>query len=206
VGLRERKAEKARQTIIAEGMRLFTANGYDETTIESIAEASELSPSTVYRYFPSKDLIALSSFESALDRLMVELDWHPAADPLEPSLAAAISRALAIEDQDPDRARLVRSIVDQSPAARARLWEHLAEAQKKLQGFLGRRLELPPDDLRVLVAARLTITIVEIAADVWRSSDGSRSSSSIAEEVAQLIRSGSVVIPAPTAEERPRDA
>src|ERR1700751_5746065 len=60
VGLRERKKIKTRQAIRREAFRLIDENGYAATTIEQIAEAAEVSPSTFFRYFPSKESLLLA--------------------------------------------------------------------------------------------------------------------------------------------------
>ena len=49
LGLRERKKIKTRQAIRREAFRLFDANGYAATTVEQIADAADVSPSTFFR-------------------------------------------------------------------------------------------------------------------------------------------------------------
>jgi hypothetical protein len=49
VGLRERKKAKTRAAIQEHALRLFRIQGYEATTIEQIADAAEVSPSTVFR-------------------------------------------------------------------------------------------------------------------------------------------------------------
>ena len=41
----------------AGGVRLIEENGYAATTVEQIAEAAEVSASTFFRYFPTKDRV-----------------------------------------------------------------------------------------------------------------------------------------------------
>lgn len=60
LGLRERKKLKTRVAIRRATYRLIAEQGYDATTVEQIAEAAEVSPSTVFRYFPTKEDIVLT--------------------------------------------------------------------------------------------------------------------------------------------------
>jgi AcrR family transcriptional regulator len=90
LGLRDRKKIKTRDTIRREAMRLIEENGYANTTVEQIAEAAEVSPSTFFRYFPSKEMVLMAN---DLDRVTVEaLEKQP---PDMPSLQA-FRRALEI--------------------------------------------------------------------------------------------------------------
>lgn len=59
LGLRERKKAKTRAAIQHHALRLFREQGYDATTVEQIAEAAEVSESTFFRYFPTKEEVVL---------------------------------------------------------------------------------------------------------------------------------------------------
>src|ERR1700738_2447795 len=75
LGLRDRKKIQTRQAIRREAMRLIEDNGYANTTIEQIADAAEVSPSTFFRYFPSKERVLMAK---VLDLVTIEaLEQQP---------------------------------------------------------------------------------------------------------------------------------
>ena len=54
-GLRQRKKARTRAEIQRQALRLFRERGYEATTTALIAEAAEVSESTFFRYFPTKE-------------------------------------------------------------------------------------------------------------------------------------------------------
>lgn len=69
MGRREAKKQEKRERLEAEGLRLFLDQGYDRTSIEQIAAASDVARGTFYLYFPEK----LALFEALTDRWFVEV-------------------------------------------------------------------------------------------------------------------------------------
>lgn len=74
VGLRERKKARQREAILQAGIELFRTRGYEQTTVDEIARAADISQPTFYKYFPSKDAIlrdfAMTGAAQALDGLL----------------------------------------------------------------------------------------------------------------------------------------
>lgn len=58
-GLRERKKARTRTEIREHALRLFLEHGYEATTVQQIADAAEVSLSTLFRYFPTKARLVL---------------------------------------------------------------------------------------------------------------------------------------------------
>ncbi len=87
MGLRQRKKIMTRRAIRREALRLIDENGYAATTVEQIADAADVSPSTFFRYFPSKESLLLAD---DLDPLILEAFK---AQPPQLSPAQAFRRA-----------------------------------------------------------------------------------------------------------------
>ena len=88
LGLRERKKLRTRETIQREALRLFAAKGFAETSVEEIAAAADVSPSTFFNYFPSKEDVFM---EDELDPLILAA-FH--AQPSELRPIEALRRAM----------------------------------------------------------------------------------------------------------------
>ncbi len=84
LGLRERKKQRTRMTIVDVATRLFDEQGYNETTLVQIADAAEIAPSTFFNYFSSKvDVVfgALDAIvESARARILGRVPGESAAE------------------------------------------------------------------------------------------------------------------------------
>ncbi|WP_024802368.1 TetR family transcriptional regulator [Nocardia sp. BMG51109] len=138
MGLRERKKERTRRTIRTEAFRLFADHGYNETTVEQIAEAAEVSPSTFFRYFPSKQDLVMAD---DLDPIMIEaLERQPA----ELSMLEAFHRAVL---------ETFASIPEEGFAFERRRLE-LIRSVPELRGALAHEYDRSVDMVADLTAAR----------------------------------------------------
>ena len=197
MGLREKKARRNRERIVNEALALFHKNGYEQTTMESIAEAAELSASTLYRAFPTKDSIILEPVRVFTEQICGAFASHSEHHPVDEALAEAIFTVVQENDRQAAQTLLVRSIIDKAPTARARLWDYIYAQQMELSQLIARRLKVKADDLRVLFTAQLVMTIVGLAVDRWRASGGKHVSRETAEELMRLLESGEVLFPRP---------
>ncbi|WP_406015022.1 TetR family transcriptional regulator [Streptomyces sp. NBC_00984] len=90
-GLRERKKRRTRDALLHAALDLFTTQGYDETTVDEIVDAVEVSQRTFFRYFASKEEAAFAIQEMVESHFLSELRRRPAAEaPFEAMRSAAL--------------------------------------------------------------------------------------------------------------------
>ncbi|MGP3985006.1 TetR/AcrR family transcriptional regulator [Streptomyces sp. KR80] len=166
LGLRERKKIKTRQAIRRAAYRLFEEQGYDATPVERIAEAAEVSPSTVFRYFPSKEDIVLTDEYDAL--LEAELRRRPAGEPpLESIRQVVLETRRHVLDQDREEIGLRAGLALGVPAIRARMAESNAATAHMLCRVLAERTGRPADDLELRVFAASVLASLQETVLHW---------------------------------------
>jgi AcrR family transcriptional regulator len=152
LGLRERKKIRTRQTIRREALRLIEENGYAATTVEQIAEAAEVSPSTFFRYFPTKESVLLAD---DMDPMILDA---LAAQPPDLSPSQAVRRAyetamanLSEEQREFEnvRQRLMFSI----PELKAAMYDEYFRTITTFAEALGRRIGRDAEDYELRVFA-----------------------------------------------------
>ncbi|WP_327309905.1 TetR family transcriptional regulator (plasmid) [Streptomyces sp. NBC_01298] len=154
LGLRERKKLRTRQAIREAARRLIDERGYDNTTIEQIAAAAEISPSTVFRYFPSKEHIVLT--DDYANFSMAFLRERPAQEPPLAALRAVVTEMVRrLSGEFSEEYRWRRALVRQVPAIRALVGEEQDRWIESVSEVFAERSGLTADnlELRVLVGA-----------------------------------------------------
>ena len=163
-GLRERKKQKTKASIQREALRLFKKKGYEETTIEDIAAAAEISPSTFFNYFPSKeDVVIYDEYDPQIFAgLMADT-----GQPLAASIESAFEVMGAVFENDRDAIYERAKLSVEVPELRARTWEELEKAQKQFAMVLAARTGREVDDFEVRVVSLALVGAAFEAALKW---------------------------------------
>ncbi|MGW2725053.1 TetR family transcriptional regulator [Streptomyces sp. NPDC001492] len=88
--LRERKKQRTRDALLRAAVELFTTRGYEQTTVDDIAEAVDVSQRTFFRYFAGKEEAALALQELAVARFVEAVRERPADEAPMAALRQAV--------------------------------------------------------------------------------------------------------------------
>ncbi|MER8222444.1 TetR family transcriptional regulator [Streptomyces sp. NPDC094143] len=165
-GLRERKKIKTRRAIRTATYALIAEQGYDATTVERIAERAEVSPSTVFRYFPTKEDIVVTDDWGPV--VTEELRSRPPGESWSDTLRHVVHTALDLSlAEEPEVTRLRTRLGVEIPAVRARMMESMATTGRLLREALAERSGLDPDGLELRVFAMSVMGGLMEASHYW---------------------------------------
>lgn len=167
-GLRERKKAKTRALIQEHALRLFAERGYETTSVEQIAEAAEVSPSTVFRYFPTKpDLVIYDDLDARMiDAFRSQPPSLNALQALRASLAVGFG---ALAGPHLEAQRLRGNLMRDVPELRAAMLDELTRTLGEIAGLVAERSGRRPDDDAVLA---LSGAVIGLSIAAWFGNEG----------------------------------
>ncbi|MDT5193703.1 MAG: hypothetical protein QOG79_4309 [Mycobacterium sp.] len=169
---RNEHADRTRNALLEAALNLFSANGYDETTTDQIAESAGVSPRTFFRYFPTKESVLFFGeydFINAVSGVYL-------AQPEEASDFEAMANSFAL--LAPGLKRIRKRIAQYHEAVASSLVllgrerrNHEANAETVAKVIAERRhLPTPDDECRLL--ASVGMLLIERALNQWLATPG----------------------------------
>lgn len=154
--LRERKKRKTQQALQAAAIRLMTENGFDNTTIEQIADAAEVSPRTFFRYFATKEAVLLTDLQDEIvaEELARAADGMSIIDAYEAAVTVAFNE-LTEDEWAVEQARMRLAVG--TPELWATFGSKALRPLNDATAFIAARLGAGPDDVRPHVYAAMLL-------------------------------------------------
>ena len=166
LGLRERKKQRTRATLIDAAVELCDRQGFERTTVDQIAAIADVSPRTFSRYFATKDAIALALIDDAIELAAVELAHQPTdINHFEALRRAYVAMYTATKSARPgglsaDRMMSTVRIIMTSPSLRQAALEYRRHA---INAELAKRLQIAVDSRRLRLISAVWGSIIMTA-------------------------------------------
>lgn len=174
-GRRERKKAQTRTALADAALRLFTERGYDEVTVTEVAEAADVSVTTLFKHFPGgKESLVFDQDNSQRDALVAAVRERPAGQSI---LEALRTHLKSLHDYSPVERELLHQflgMVRRSPALSEyadRMWLRYEQA---LAEVIAEEVGADARDVKVQALARYAVdahTLAEREDDPQRAID-----------------------------------
>ncbi|GAA3117565.1 TetR family transcriptional regulator [Streptosporangium carneum] len=165
-GLRERKKQKTRLALVDAALDLFAEQGYEATTVDQIAAAVDVSPRTFFRYFATKEDVALSLPHHGQEVMIAELAARPAEEPPFTALTQAMRALVTMlkEGDLTDSARFLkaRELIENTPALLGGSVRRMMENEQRLVAEIARREGADRDDLLAHFVVALSMAVARV--------------------------------------------
>ncbi len=165
-GRRERRKADTRRALEDAALRRFATDGYDATSVETIAADAGVSTRTFFRYFATKDEVL------DMGRLERQAELREAVASAQGSGLVVVEAAIGVLASgfvdDRERVALRQRAAASSPVLRGRLFDTVASWERALARALADRGEADADTL-----AAVGVAIFSTAVSAWLRSGGS---------------------------------
>ncbi|MGV2983272.1 TetR family transcriptional regulator [Microbacterium sp. AGC85] len=167
-----RQAVKEHVSTTARGLVL--EHGYETITVEAICKAAEISRSTFFRYFTSKEDAVLTDVEEASGLLRDALSARPDEEPVWTALRHALESLLDRYEADQEPARELAALIAATPGLAAFQHEKHARWSAALHPEVSRRIGAEPADStdpRAAAVIAAALGCFDAAVKTWSSTE-----------------------------------
>lgn len=194
LSLRERARVAVREEIAHAALEMFDEQGFDETTVEQIAVAADISPRSFFRYFAAKEDVVLGDPMIYGELVRDRLTENVSAMPLWEALRAAFEPVVARTETDPDGTLRATRVMIRTPALRARNTEKHLVWMTALAPIVA--ATLPGDEERRMYEARAftvaALTCLDISSAEWVRRDGALGIGKLLDQAFALLKPGAL--------------
>ena len=165
--LKLRKQQVVRSALSSAARQLFLARGFENVTVEQIAQAAGVSRRTFFRYYESKEDVMVERSDQLAEQLLAELASRPLNEPpllaIRNALVPAVQTTLVQGQLFRDAIRLLRG---NSPLRRA-MMEHRNRLEERIAALMAQRMGAAPGDKTPMLLGFLTRALQDSAFNAW---------------------------------------
>ena len=172
IGRRERKKAATRKTISDVATTLFLERGFDNVSIREVADAADVSPTTVFAHFSQKEALVFDEDDEQRDRLVAAVRNRPAGVTINRALHDFYAEEIDVnfEEHGDQVARRFMNFLNETPALRdyaSKMWlRHEDALAAAIADELG--LSVPTAEIQVYSRFVLQMQILVSESDEQR--------------------------------------
>lgn len=151
-------------------LRLFSTQGYDQTTVEQIAAEAGVSRRTYFRYYDSKTSVLWGAFDHEVDVIADLLRESPAELPIMDAVRQAVVAADHYKAEDVPELRMRMRLIAAVPEIAASAAVHYNAWERAVIEFVAVRTGQSHVDLFPLAVGRATLAVSRAAYEYWADS------------------------------------
>jgi AcrR family transcriptional regulator len=168
--LRERKKAKTKGLLESIALDLFERKGFEEATVAEIADAADVSPRTLFRYYPHKVDLVFAAAEEFRKQLRESLVGRPRTERSFEALKNALLEFSHYVEEERERVRRGMRLVATSASLRKREAEEVRALTTMLVDTIAEREGAAEPALEHLTIALLTLGCATAAFETWLAS------------------------------------
>ncbi|MFZ0046036.1 MAG: mycofactocin system transcriptional regulator [Streptosporangiaceae bacterium] len=148
-------------------LRLFSSDGFEETTVEHIAAEAGVSRRTFFRYFESKADVLWHAFDGEVGALRAAFGAVPPEVPLMQAINDVVVGVNSYRAEDVPELRTRMHLIGTVPALQASAAQHYDAWERAVSEFASGRLGMPASSLYPLAIGRATLAVCRSAYERW---------------------------------------
>jgi AcrR family transcriptional regulator len=166
--MQDRKRQAVRDEIARAAWELFDREGYEATTVEDIAERAGISRRSFFRYYSSKEDVAVGTSDTLAEDFLAAFRARPAGEAPIEAIRHALRPVVLAKVKDAAQARAIMRLLRESPTLRRAMMERHARMEERLAALLAARTGAHPRrDPTPALLAFVARALMDTAFNVW---------------------------------------
>lgn len=187
MGLRERKKDQTRSQLLDVALKLITTHGYQQTTVNEIAAAVNVSPRTFLRYFPTKDDVVVDWVDDVMAVLPQRIPDAAKENPPVEALMISARDMLTTYQSRGSFLHGIEDLIAASPTLLARKQQRIEALVDEVTATLLEAYGHAHDTLNLTVYAGVIVSMCRATIRSWLASDAGEDILSIFDKAARTI-------------------
>lgn len=165
--LKLRKKLVVRNALSAAAEELILARGFEQVTVEEIAQAAGVSRRTFFRYFDSKEDVIVARSDQLGELLLAELAERPLNEPPLLAIRNALVPAVKSGLEDRELVRYVIRLLRETSILRRAMMERRNRLEERIAALMVQRLGVDNNDNTPMLLAFVTRALHDTVLNAW---------------------------------------